>query len=234
VLFDRRRATGVRLASGEEIEAGEVVLSAGAIHTPLLLLRSRIERRGIGRNLQDHPAVQVGVDLGTPGRVIDGERLPFGIAIRHESLLILPMDHTGDPAHGGVIVALLDARSRGSVAADAGGARIRFGQLADERDRDALTRGLGLALELLSHPRVRLLVTALDVPDISEIGGVYHAAGTCRMGRREDADAVVDSDLRVIGYDGLRVADASVMPLLPTAAPMLTCAVIGAHAASRW
>jgi choline dehydrogenase-like flavoprotein len=234
VLLDGRRATGVRLASGEEIDAGEVALSAGALHTPLLLMRSGIERRGIGRNLQDHPAVQVGVDLATPGRVIDGERLPFGIAIRHGSLLILPMDHAGDPAHGGVIVALLVARSRGSVAADDGGARIRFGQLADERDRDALTRGLGLAVELLSHRNVRRLVTALDVPDIREIGGVYHAAGTCRMGRREDADAVVDSDLRVIGYDGLRVVDASVMPLLPTAAPMLTCAVIGAHAASRW
>jgi choline dehydrogenase-like flavoprotein len=234
VLLDGRRATGVRLVSGEEIEAGEVVLSAGAIHTPLLLMRSGIERRGIGRHLQDHPAVQVGVDLGAPGRVIDGERLPFGIAIRHESLLILPMDHTGDPARGGVIVALLDARSRGSVAADDGGARIRFGQLADERDRDALTRGLSLAVELLSRPHVRRLVTALDVPAVSDIGGVYHAAGTCRIGGREDDDAVVDSDLRVVGYDGLRVADASVMPLLPTAAPMLTCAVIGAHAASRW
>jgi choline dehydrogenase-like flavoprotein len=40
----------------------------------------------------------------------------------------------------------------------------------------------------------------------------HHPAGTCRMGRADDPDSVVDEDLRVIGVDGLRVADASVMP----------------------
>ena len=39
---------------------------------------------------------------------------------------------------------------------------------------------------------------------------IYHAAGTCRMGR--DAGAVVDPQLRLRGVDGLRVIDASVMP----------------------
>ena len=39
---------------------------------------------------------------------------------------------------------------------------------------------------------------------------LYHPAGTCAMG--PGADAVVDSELRVHGIDGLRVADASVMP----------------------
>ncbi|MFA7322451.1 MAG: GMC oxidoreductase, partial [Dokdonella sp.] len=43
---------------------------------------------------------------------------------------------------------------------------------------------------------------------------VYHPVGTCRMGT--DNDAVVDSELRVHGFSGLRVVDASVMPDVPT------------------
>jgi choline dehydrogenase len=45
-------------------------------------------------------------------------------------------------------------------------------------------------------------------------GTVYHPCGTCRMG--EDDMAVVDSELRVRGVQGLRVADASVMPAIPS------------------
>jgi choline dehydrogenase len=45
-------------------------------------------------------------------------------------------------------------------------------------------------------------------------GTVFHPCGTCRMG--EDDMAVVDSELRVRGLEGLRVADASVMPVIPS------------------
>lgn len=41
---------------------------------------------------------------------------------------------------------------------------------------------------------------------------IYHYSGTCKMGGRDDPTAVVDPRLRVIGVDGLRVADASIMP----------------------
>jgi 5-(hydroxymethyl)furfural/furfural oxidase len=47
--------------------------------------------------------------------------------------------------------------------------------------------------------------------------GVWHPTGTCRMGDPSDAQAVVDPSGRVIGSENLYVADASVMPRLPTA-----------------
>jgi choline dehydrogenase-like flavoprotein len=42
---------------------------------------------------------------------------------------------------------------------------------------------------------------------------IYHPVGTCRIG--QDANAVVDPELRVHGLDGLRVVDASVFPVIP-------------------
>ena len=45
---------------------------------------------------------------------------------------------------------------------------------------------------------------------------VYHPTGTCRMGRADDPRAVVDAELRVLGVEGLRVADASVFPDIPS------------------
>jgi 5-(hydroxymethyl)furfural/furfural oxidase len=51
----------------------------------------------------------------------------------------------------------------------------------------------------------------------SKVHGIWHASGTCRMGAADDPEAVVDCHGRVIGVDGLRVVDASVMPWIPRA-----------------
>jgi 5-(hydroxymethyl)furfural/furfural oxidase len=49
----------------------------------------------------------------------------------------------------------------------------------------------------------------------TNVAGTFHPSGTCRMGAADDPDAVVDSAGRVRGVEGLRVADASIMPKVP-------------------
>jgi choline dehydrogenase-like flavoprotein len=60
---------------------------------------------------------------------------------------------------------------------------------------------------------------------------VFHPAGTCRMGAVDDELAVVDPELRLRGVSGVRIADASVFPSMPTVNPMVAVLMIGEKAA---
>ncbi|KAL4976238.1 hypothetical protein BDW66DRAFT_159801 [Aspergillus desertorum] len=55
---------------------------------------------------------------------------------------------------------------------------------------------------------------------------VYHVAGTCAMGKKNDPHAVVDPQARVIGVKNLRVVDASIFPTLPPGHPQSTCYMV--------
>ena len=57
--------------------------------------------------------------------------------------------------------------------------------------------------------------------------------GTCAMGQDARQGAVVDGELRVHGTDGLRVVDASVIPVIPGRAALCACALHLHHACSR-
>ena len=107
------------------------------------------------------------------------------------------------------------------------------------RDLDRLAAGLAMirrvaaqasfaeaaggAAELYPGPDIRTDAALRDYIRRT-VDSYYHAVGTCRMG--SDDGAVVDPDLRVRGVAGLRVADASVMPLIPNAHPHATVLAI--------
>jgi choline dehydrogenase len=97
--------------------------------------------------------------------------------------------------------------------------------LSAPEDLPALRQGVKMTREVLAQPALTaVLGEALDLPQgtvsdeeidtfiRAKAETVYHPVGTCRMGN--DADAVVDTALRVNGVEGLRVVDASVMPAL--------------------
>lgn len=62
-------------------------------------------------------------------------------------------------------------------------------------------------------------------------GSYNHPVGTCAMGDDGDAGAVVDRRLRLRGVDGVSVADASIMPVIPQTNTNLACMMIGVRAA---
>jgi 5-(hydroxymethyl)furfural/furfural oxidase len=78
----------------------------------------------------------------------------------------------------------------------------------------------GPIFSTLADRRIDLAALVEDDDALAEhitknVAGMFHPVGTCRMGRADDPDAVVDAAGRVHGIGGLRVVDASIMPSLP-------------------
>ena len=146
----------------------------------------------------------------------------------------------------GCVVILGKPRSRGQLtlaSRDAAAqANIDPAYFADPEDMRTMLAGVRLAQRVASaQPLASWGNTALLPPRLLSSDSqlqwfiennamtTFHYAGTCRMG--EDNDAVVDSELRVKGVDGLRVADASVVPVTPVSAMNAPSMMIGLRAA---
>ncbi len=113
--------------------------------------------------------------------------------------------------------------------------------LAESPDLATLVAGLELVRDIIGHKDIRGSVgtevfpgVGCTGPELAEFArrnasGVYHPVGTCRAGT--DERAVVDPQLRVRGIDGLRVADASIMPSIVGGNTNAAAMMIGERAA---
>jgi choline dehydrogenase len=143
-------------------------------------------------------------------------------------------DHGAETYDGHAIViapVLVTPKARGRVwlrsADPTDKPRILTNSLSDSDDVASLVAGVKLARHIAAQPPLATVITAELKPGAASVDDddlaadirrrlmlIYHPVGTCRMSDTDEA-AVMDSQLRVHGLEGLRVVDASVMPLIP-------------------
>ncbi len=169
----------------------------------------------------------------------------------------LSLDKFGDPLHKfpAFTASVLDLRpkSRGHITirdCDPHTAPIIApNYLTHQEDRLKAARGLRLTRRIAEQPALAPFkpVEHLPGPDFrtddelvfaaGNVGTtIFHPVGTCKMGRQDDSSAVTDSRLRVLGIDGLRVVDASIMPTITsgnTSSPTIMIATRGAKMISE-
>ncbi|MGY2169543.1 choline dehydrogenase [Pseudomonas gingeri] len=108
--------------------------------------------------------------------------------------------------------------------------RIDPNYLATEEDWQVMREAMRLGIEFAEQPALKRYNFREDTPGRNirsgkalddfireDAASAYHPCGTCKMGSEKDAMAVVDSQLRVIGIESLRIIDASVFPTVPSA-----------------
>ena len=145
----------------------------------------------------------------------------------------LSLDAFGEPLHRvdafTASVCNLNPTSRGQVQIRSprpeDAPAIQANYLSTERDRRIAAESLRLTRRIAAQPalakyrprEVKPGVQFQTDDELARLAGdigttIFHPVGTCKMGRADDPTAVVDSELRVFGVAGLRIADASVMP----------------------
>lgn len=223
---------------GWEVEQGSLATAESARH----LLNYLLRRRGmLTSNVGEaYGFIRSRPDLEAP----DIEMIFAPVGFFDEGLI----PFVGEAVVAGPI--LVDPASRGSVtltSKDPAAKPIidpRYLSDPEGRDRAAIVEGVRVALEIASQPALKPFLGKFLRPDVpvdssaDEVADallarhahtLYHPTGTCRMGT--DEASVVDPRLRVRGVEGLRIADASIMPRIVRGHTNAPAILIGERAA---
>ena len=181
-------------------------------------------------------------ELGVPDLMILSAQAPF-LSDEIRARYSVPEDAFS------LLLGLVRPQSRGflrmKTAKHDGPLEIRPNFLAEPADVAALVSGIELSLDIASRPAFRRVIERRVAPlrglSLSREETLtflrrscisyFHTVGTCAMG--SGREAVVDAELRVHGVDGLRIADASIMPTITSANTNAPCVMIGEFAARR-
>jgi len=266
-----------------EIMADQVILSAGAVHSPTILMRSGIGPEDhlrpmglavraalpVGEGFQDHAAIFIPVILEDFAIPPAGFR-HTNLCVRYSSglagagpgdMMMVAMNRMGDslghhvaapdgrPTFGLLGVWVNQCFSRGSIRLASVDPEIQpiveENMLDCDSDRVRLRDGVRRLEALSRGPCVEALgrVPADAVPPMddaeldawiaSRAGDTQHATSTCAMGDVREPTTVVDPQCRILGVEGLRVIDASVMPSVVRANTHLTTVMIAEVMAER-
>ncbi|QII00537.1 mycofactocin system GMC family oxidoreductase MftG [Rhodococcoides fascians A21d2] len=259
LMFHGSRVIGVEMVVDgvrSIVRSDKVILSAGSVHTPALLLRSGIgpaddlvalgisvvvDSPGVGRGFSDHPEVAVPV----VGKNERPSKSPALEAVLHAGAVeIRPYTRKFDRLISGlqpgphvVGVGLMRSTSRGSIALRStdplAAPDVRYHYLESEVDRRAMREGVELARDLLASPIMSETVTVSTIENpLAALGTSLHLSGSARMGPESDPSSVLDDRCRVRGVDGLFVVDTSAFPVVPSRGPHATAVMFAERAAA--
>ncbi|MEZ5219382.1 MAG: GMC family oxidoreductase N-terminal domain-containing protein [Ilumatobacteraceae bacterium] len=260
ITIDQGRATGVRLRTGEDIEADEVVVSCGTLWTPHLLMRSGI---GPAAHLAEH-GVTVSADLPVGSTMSDhlGPAIPYaydgpelGTGGPAQALLVGASNGTDIDYHAFPITALpIGGRARFLLAVfllrSGGDGTVRLGDSFDDGPvvtlpslpADAAGRYRHAFDKLVAWQQTsafaRLGAEQLEPIDLAADDAVEralerHLLSYAHMVGTCPMGPVLDADCRVHGIRGLRVTDGSVMPTIPSGNTYLGCVMIAERIAAK-
>lgn len=237
LIVRKDHVEGVRTTSGDVVAADHVVLAAGALVSPVLLLSSGLVGGTSLLGVKDHPAVSFTVHC-------QSSHVGVGVVCERNDMQIVTM-HDRDQVM--IVGALLRVHSRGSIERRGDSTRIGLGMLDDVRDVDGLAQCLDEMIRFASWLGRDLQVTcgtdATPLAELRDMGnaernawirrnvsGNWHAACSMPMG----TNGVVDTDGRVAGRSHLWCCDASVLCDLPRAPTQLPVMAVASVLASRF